>query len=302
MSTKCGYVTIIGRPNAGKSTLMNLLVGERLSIITSKPQTTRKRILGILDKPEYQIIFLDTPGILNPEYLLQEKMLDHVFLSVKDADVLLFLIDIAADPAGSSTFENESVQKIMQTYKGKKILLINKIDLSNETEVGKLINKFNDEKTFDEIIPISAAQNFNVDKVIDVIVASIPEYPKLYPEDQLTDLPERFFVSEIIREKIFELYHEEVPYSCEVMIEDFKERESGKDYISASIIVERDSQKPIIIGKNADMIKKLGQISREAIEAFLQRSVYLELNVKVKPKWRSNPQMLKNFGYSLDND
>ncbi|MFH1196731.1 MAG: GTPase Era [bacterium] len=302
MSTKCGYVTIIGRPNAGKSTLMNVLLGERLSIITSKPQTTRKRILGILDKPEYQIIFLDTPGILNPEYLLQEKMLDHVFLSVKDADVLLFMIDISDDPTGSLSFDNESVQKIMKTQKCKKILLINKIDLSNEATVNKLMEKFREEKQFDEVIPISAMQNFNIEKVVDVITANIPEYPKLYPEDQLTDQPERFFVSEIIREKIFELYREEVPYSCEVMIEDFKERESGKDYISASIIVERDSQKPIIIGKNAEMIKKLGQISRQAVEEFLQRSVYLELNVKVKPKWRSNPQMLKNFGYSLDND
>lgn len=302
MPTKAGFVTIIGLPNAGKSTLMNSLIGERLSIITSKPQTTRKRILGILDSPDYQIIFLDTPGILNPEYLLQEKMLDHVFISAKETDVLLFIFDISSDAAGGSTFQNDSVQKILKMHKGRKILLINKIDLSTEATVKKLIDSLSAQFEFDDIIPISAVNNFNVEKVLRKIIEYMPEHPKFYPEDQLTDQTERFFVSEIIREKIFELYRDEVPYSCEVEIDEFKERESGKDFISASVIVERDSQKPIIIGKKAEMIKKLGQISREAVESFLQREVYLELNVKVKPKWRSNPLMLKRFGYTIDSD
>ncbi len=296
-NTKAGYVTIIGRPNVGKSTLMNSILGEKLSIITPKPQTTRKRVLGIFNEENFQIIFLDTPGILNPAYLLQEKMLEFIYQSVNDADILLLLLDIHSDPLGELTFNDENALKLLNKFKGPKIAVINKIDLANEAQVKRLIEVLEEKKLFSEIIPISAIGAYNVDKLLELIKEHLPEHPKYYPDDQLSDEPERFFVSEIIREKIFEQFKDEVPYSVEVAIEDFKERSKGKDFISASIVVERDSQKPIIIGKNGDAIKKLGLKAREEIERFLQRPVYLELRVKVKKDWRSNPNLLKNFGY-----
>ncbi len=298
MSIKSGFVSIIGKPNVGKSTLMNALIGEKLSITTPKPQTTRRKVLGILSSEEYQIIFLDTPGILNPEYLLQERMLEYVFHSIKDSDIVLFLIDIASDHNGSKTFGDNTVSKILKDKESKKILLINKIDLSDQITVDLLIQKAESKKWFKKIIPISAIGGFNLQQVVDVILEHLPEHPKYYPDDQLSDDDERFFVSEIIREKIFELYREEIPYSAEVLIEEFKERGGAKDYIRAAIVVERDTQKAIILGAKGETIKKLGKIARQAIEKFLQREVYLELFVKIKEKWRSNEVMLKNFGYS----
>ncbi|MEJ5351068.1 MAG: GTPase Era [Melioribacteraceae bacterium] len=297
MPVKAGFVSIIGKPNVGKSTLMNALIGEKLSITTSKPQTTRKKIIGILSAEDYQIIFQDTPGILNPEYLLQERMLEYVLAAAKDADLILFMIDISTDPTGEKTLSDEKVFEILKDKKIKKILLINKIDLVNQQVVENLINSLSEKKFFEKVIPISAAQGYNLQTVIDIILEYLPEHPKYYPDDQLSDENERFFVSEIIREKIFEMYHEEVPYSTEVVVEEFKEREKGKDYIRAIIIVEKESQKPIIIGKNGELIKKLGRLSRESIERFLQREVYLELYVKVREKWRSKPNLLKSFGY-----
>jgi len=302
MKTKSGYVAIIGKPNVGKSTLMNSLLGERLSIITSKPQTTRKRVLGILSDKDYQIIFLDTPGILSPNYLLQSKFINFVNSSVKDADIILVLIDIIDDPKGKKTFEDDIVKKILTKNKSPKILVINKIDESNEVIVSNLIKEYENKETFQNVIPISALHSYNIDSVRESILEHLPHGPKYFPDDQITDEPERFFVSEIIREKIFESYKEEVPFSTEVLIEEFKERENAKDYISASIIVERETQKPIIIGKKGDAIKRLGKIAREAIETFLQRPVFLELRVKVRPKWRNNPQMLKNFGYDTSDE
>ncbi|MBU1097341.1 MAG: GTPase Era [Bacteroidetes bacterium] len=302
MDTKSGYVTIIGKPNVGKSTLMNALMGERLSIISNKPQTTRKRVLGILSDDNYQIIFLDTPGILTPGYLLQEKFVEYIEMSIKDADIILVMIDIVADKTGELTFNDELVKKVLNMHGIIKIAVINKIDKSQEAEVNQLYKKIEEMNIFNSIIPLSATKKFNLQKVINDIVENLPLGPKYYPDDQITDEPERFFVSEIIREKIFEQYKEEIPFSTEVVIDEFKERETGKDYIAASIIVERDSQKPIIIGKQGEAIKRLGQIAREAVELFLQRPVYIELNVKVKNKWRRNPQMLKNFGYNTDND
>lgn len=302
MDTKSGYVTIIGKPNVGKSTLMNALMGERLSIISNKPQTTRKRILGILSDDNFQIIFLDTPGILTPGYLLQEKFVEYIEMSIKDADIILVMIDIVADKTGELTFNDELVKKVLNMHGIIKIAVINKIDKSQEAEVNQLYKKIEEMNIFNSIIPLSATKKFNLQKVINDIVENLPLGPKYYPDDQITDEPERFFVSEIIREKIFEQYKEEIPFSTEVVIDEFKERETGKDYIAASIIVERDSQKPIIIGKQGEAIKRLGQIAREAVELFLQRPVYIELNVKVKNKWRRNPQMLKNFGYNTDND
>lgn len=298
---KAGYVSIIGKPNVGKSTLMNALIGEKISITTNKPQTTRKRILGIADSKAYQIIFLDTPGILNPAYLLQEKMLEYVFRSVGDADVLLVIIDAASDPTGKQTLGNEHVKKILSQVSSPKMLIINKIDVSNKENIENLIRQINNDFDFDAVIPVSATENFNVDSVLESIIEYLPEGEKFYPEDQLSDEPEKFFVSEIIREKLFEQFYDEIPYSIEVMIEEFKERSKGKDYISAAIVVERESQKPIILGKRGTSIKKLGAVAREAIEEFLQREVYLELRVKIRKNWRSNPNFLKSFGYTPEN-
>ncbi len=302
MSHKSGYVSIIGKPNAGKSTLLNAILGEKLSIATSKPQTTRKKILGIHSSENYQIIFLDTPGIMNPEYLLQHRMLEFVAQSVKDADLILFILDAESDSAGTKAFEDETVQKLLNESATPKILLINKIDLSRQETVEKLVELANSKGWFKKIIPISAIKAVNTETVVETILEFLPEHPKYYPDDQLSDENERFFVSEIIREKVFEIYREEIPYSTEVEIEEFAEREGRKDYIRASIIIERESQKPIIIGDKGSTIKKLGKSSREAIEAFLQREVFLELFVKVKEKWRSNPNMLNRFGYKAESD
>lgn len=302
MDTKCGYVSIIGLPNAGKSTLLNLLLGQKLSITTNKPQTTRKKILGILSEENYQIIFQDTPGILNPEYLLQKKMLEFVQQAVKDADIILLLVDVDSDPNGDKTFADETVKKVLENKQWKKVLVINKIDLSNQTIVSNLIARFEKEGVFENIISISALLGFNSETVLQTLLELLPVHPKFYPEDYISDAPEKFYVSEIIREKIFELYQEEIPYSTEVVIEDFKEQEGRKDVISASIFVERESQKPIIIGKKGDALKRLGQSAREDIEAFLERPVFLEIRVKVKEKWRSDPRMLKNFGYQTDEE
>jgi len=298
MPVKVGYVTIIGKPNVGKSTLMNQLIGEKLSITTPKAQTTRKRVLGILDEKDAQIIFLDTPGILEPAYLLQEKMLGYIFQSVEDADLILFIIDASDDPTGEKTLGNENVLQVLKKSKVPKILLINKIDLTTQEKLERLIGILEEKKSFEKIIPVSAALGTNLINVKETILEFIPEGEKFYPEDQLSDEPERFFVSEIIREKIFEIYRDEVPYSSEVLIEEFKERDKGKDYISAAIVVEKETQKPIILGKKGELIKKLGQLAREEIERFLQREVYLELRVKVRKNWRSNPNFLKTFGYA----
>ena len=213
MSHKSGFVSIIGKPNSGKSTLMNALIGEKLSIITSKPQTTRKRILGILSTEEYQIIFLDTPGILNPEYLMQERMLDYVYSSVKDSDITLFLIDVSTDPTGNLTLNEKHIAEILNDSKTVKILILNKIDLSDQPAVESLIKDLSSKNIFERIIPISASKSFNVSTITDAILEFLPEHPKYFPDDQLSDANERFFVSEIIREKILLNYQKEIPYS-----------------------------------------------------------------------------------------
>lgn len=302
MPHKAGYVSIIGKPNAGKSTLMNAIIGERLSIATNKPQTTRKKILGILSTDSYQIIFQDTPGILDPEYLLQERMLEYIYAAVEDSDIVLFMIDIAADPDGSKTLSDEKVTRILTNKKAKKILVVNKVDISNQNVVQNLISEVERQKIFEKIIPVSAVQGYNLQSIVESILELLPEHPKYYPDDQLSDENERFFVSEIIREKIFELYRDEVPYSTEVIIDEFKERENAKDYIRADIVVERETQKPILLGDKGSSIKKLGKVARQAIEDFLQRPVYLELFVKVREKWRSNPNLLKSYGYTKTNE
>jgi len=295
---KTGYVAILGLPNSGKSTLLNAMLGQKLSIITSKPQTTRKRILGILSEENYQIIFLDTPGILSPSYLLQEKMMEEVKSSLDDADVIVLIIDVMDDPLADILLNQEFVKQTVLISKKLKLLVLNKVDLITQDKVNNLIKYFETQNLFEEVIPISASQTFNIQRVKEEIIRFIPEGPKLFPDEQVTDETERFFVSEIIREKILEIYRDEVPYSCEVLIAEFKERETGKNYINAEIVVERESQKAIIIGKDGAAIKKLGEVARKSIEEFLQREVFLELRVKVRKKWRSDENLLKSFGYS----
>jgi GTP-binding protein Era len=298
---RTGYAAIIGLPNSGKSTLMNKLLGQKISIVTNKPQTTRKKIAGILSEADYQIIFLDTPGIIDAGYLLQEKMMESVDQALKDADVILLLADASEDQEGKLIFENESVKKLLIKSKKPVLLLLNKIDLSDQGKVESFIKKFESEK-IKKIIPISASLSFNLRQVIDTIVEYLPEGPKFYPDDIVSDENERFFVSEIIREKIFELYKEEIPYSTEVLITEFKERTDKKDFISAEIVVERESQKGIIIGRQGSAVKKLGETARKAVEAFLEREIFLELRVKVKSKWRTNENSLKSFGYGKNKE
>jgi GTP-binding protein Era len=297
MKNKSGYVAIIGLPNVGKSSLMNALLEQKISITTSKPQTTRKRILGILTENNYQIIFLDTPGILKPSYLLQERMLDDIDTSVKDADIFVIIYDVSSEFSLKESIENEYILNLIRNDKLNKILVLNKVDKISQDKSLELIEKFENDKLFKSVIPVSATLNFNIQRLKNEITELLPEGEKFYPDDIVAEENERFFVSEIIREKIFELYEDEVPYSCEVLIVDFKERENAKDFISAEIVVERESQKPIIIGRGGVAIKELGKRSRKSIEDFLGREVFLELRVKVREKWRSNLNMLKAFGY-----
>ena len=295
---KSGYVAIVGLPNSGKSTLLNAILGQKLAITNVKPQTTRKRILGILTEKDYQIVFLDTPGIINPSYLLQEKMLGEVEQSFGDADVILFLIDVAEDPQGKNSLNHEFVKMSMSRKNKNTILVLNKIDLISQQEATNLLNYFEDLSLFNSILLVSALHSFNIDKLIETVLENLPAGPSFYPDDIIADENERFFVSEIIREKILELYRDEIPYSCEVTITEFNERENAKDFISAEIAVERESQRKIIIGKDGTSIKKLGKIAREVIEEFLQSTVFLELRVKVRSKWRSDENWLRKFGYS----
>lgn len=288
---KAGYAAFIGKPNAGKSTLVNALLGQKLSIITAKPQTTRKTVLGIISEPAYQIIMLDTPGLLKPGYLLQERMMEFAQAAVRDADIIIFLID----PTQPGFPEHFNAMLTLQDK--KKIAVITKIDIAEPEAIEKTRQELIDGKQFDAVVTISALQLLHMEELKNLIIGYLPEHPAYYPDDIVSDSNERFFVTEIIREKILELYSEEIPYSCEVLIEEFKEREQGKDFISAYIMVERDSQKGILIGAGGKAMKKLGEESRKAIEEFLQRSVYLDLRVKVREKWRSDEKMLKAFGY-----
>jgi GTP-binding protein Era len=302
MNTKAGYVTIIGNPNAGKSTLLNAFLGQKLSITSPKPQTTRKRILGILSEQDYQIVFLDTPGILKPSYLLQDKMLEIINLSIYDADVLLYLLDIDDDPNGEKLFSTDTFNKSLKLNEPKRILAINKIDLANETILNRVIEENRAKNIFDEIIPISATYYSNVDILKSKIIELLPVSPKFYPDDQVSNENTRFFVGEIIREKIFILYRDEIPYSSEVVVEEYKERENGKDYISAVILLEKESQKSILIGKKGEAIKKLSTAARKDIEEFVGKEVFLELRVKEKANWRKDPKILKSLGYYNHNE
>jgi len=301
-NTKVGYVAVIGLPNVGKSTLVNALLRQKLSIITSKPQTTRKRILGILTEKDYQIIFLDTPGILKPAYLLQTKMMEEIDLSVKDADVFVIIFDVSSEQSFKESEENEYIQKICFDPNKQKILVLNKIDTIPQDKALQLIERFELSNTYKSVIPVSASLNFNTQRLLEEIIELLPEGKRFYPDDIISNETERFFVSEIIREKIFEMYEDEIPYSCEVLIAEFKERKDSKDFISAEIVVERQSQKGILIGKGGVALKKMGQVARKSIEEFLEKEVYLELRVKVRENWRSNENFLKSFGYTKNKE
>ncbi len=288
---KSGFINIIGNPNVGKSTLMNNLVGEKLSIITSKAQTTRHRILGIVNGDNFQLIFSDTPGIIKPSYELQDSMMDFVKSALEDADVILYMVEI-----GEKSIKDPEVHNKIQSAKVPTIILLNKIDLSNQEDLENQINIWSNKYPNTEIYPISALNNFNTEKVINRIIELIPESPPYFPKDQLTDKPERFFVNEKLREKILLYYNKEIPYSVEVQTEEFKEEESIIK-IRSLILVERESQKGIIIGHKGVALKKIGTKARIDLEKFFGKKVFIELHVKVSKNWRSNLNQLKKFGY-----
>ncbi len=294
---KSGFVNIIGRPNVGKSTLMNQLVGERMSIITNKPQTTRHRIFGILSGDDFQIVFSDTPGFIRqPAYKMQEAMNRFVQSTFEDADLMLFVTE-----AGEEYEAEDPLLERLRRAESPLFLVLNKIDLSTPGEVENKLAAWMERVPFTRTFPISALTGAGTAALLQAILDTMPEGPEYYPKDQLTDRPERFFVSEIIREKILELYHQEVPYSCEVGIEEFKETETkeGKPLarIRAEIYVARKTHKPILLGKDGEAIKKLGTEARKAIEAFLDSKVFLELHVKIRENWRDDDNALRRFGY-----
>jgi len=295
MAHKAGFVSIIGYPNVGKSTLMNALVGERLSIITPKAQTTRHRIMGILSGEDFQIIYSDTPGIIKPHYLLHRSMMSAVMASLSDADEILLVTEI------DTPFENEQILEQLRDSSTPLIVVINKVDLSSETIVKQSIEKWKIQFPTADIIPVSALHLFNLGNLLDLIIEKLPEAPGYYPKDELSDRSVRFFVSEMIREKIFMLFGEEVPYSCEVIVDTFKE-EDNLDRIEATIYVSRESQKAILLGKQGKSIKKLGMEARKEIETFLDKHIFLGLTIKVEKNWRENERLLKRFGYITNNE
>lgn len=292
MPHKSGFVNIIGNPNVGKSTIMNQMVGEKLSIITPKAQTTRHRILGIVNSDDYQIVYSDTPGILKPSYKLQEKMMQFVGSAFEDADIFLYVTDVVEKLDKNQQY----IDKLLQT-KAPIILIINKIDLSNQEELEILVDKWTKILPKAEIVPVSATKNFNLDQVFKRILELLPEGPAYYPKDSLTDKTERFFVSEIIREKILYNYRKEIPYSVEIVIEEFVETDNLLR-IGATINVVRPSQKGIIIGHKGQALKITGTEARKDIEQFFGKKVFLELFVKVSKDWRDKEKNLKDFGYN----
>lgn len=292
MSHKAGFVNIVGSPNVGKSTLMNNLVGERLSIITSKHQTTRHRIMGIVNGEDFQIVYSDTPGVLEPKYPLHEKMMNFVTSSLKDADIILLVTDLFED-----TMNHQATLEKIKKMNVPVFVLINKIDLAKDmSQVEEKVEVWGVHLPKAEILPISALTKINIDFIINKIKDLLPESPPYFDKNDLTDKPMRFFISEIIREKIFTTYKKEIPYSCEVLVEEFKE--DGKiTRIRAVIIVSRESQKGILIGHKGSKLKIVGTEARKAIEDFIQNKVFLELFVKVDKDWKGNEKKLKKYGY-----
>ncbi len=286
---RCGYVALVGRPNAGKSTLLNALVGQKLSIVTRKPQTTRSRVLGILSGEGFQAILLDTPGILKPRYGLQQAMMAEVASSIRDADLVVFLVD------ATDSLPDASAVSVIAGRRA--LLVVNKMDLVRPDQVLPLVDAFGALHPFEEVVPISALKERNLDLLLRLVVERLPESPALYPDDILSEQPERFFVSEIIREKIFERFRQEVPYATQVNIVSWEERPGEKDLVDAEIVVERDTQKAIVIGKGGAALKAVGSAARVDIEAFLERPVYLRLFVKVRDDWRNSETHLREYGF-----
>lgn len=287
---KAGFVNIIGNPNVGKSTLMNALVGERLSIITSKAQTTRHRIMGIVNGEDFQIIYTDTPGIVNPHYKLHQQMMGVVYNALEDADLFLLVTEVG------ETLKNQELLSKIILSNTPVILVINKIDLSDQQQVNEKINYWQNIIPRAVVIPASATERFNIDAIFDHIMQVLPENPPYFPKDELTDRSMRFFVSEIIREKLLLYYQKEIPYSCEVAVESYEEKE-GVDSIRAIIYVERESQRAILIGHQGKSIKKVGIEARKDIEEFTGKKCFLNLYVKVMKDWRNSDRALKQFGY-----
>lgn len=292
---KAGFVNIVGNPNVGKSTLMNALVGERISIITSKAQTTRHRIMGIVNGEDFQIVYSDTPGVLKPNYKLQESMLEFSQSALTDADVLLYVTDVV-DSAEKNAF---FLDKVKRADHLKTILIINKIDLIDQQRLEQLVDFWHGQLPNAEIFPISAQEKFNVEPLFNRIKALLPDSPPFFDKDALTDKPERFFVNEIIREKILLNYDKEIPYAVEVAVEEFKE-EDHLIRISAVIYCERESQKGILIGRQGVALRKVGTDARLDIEKFFDKKVFLQLYVKVEKDWRNRERKLRNFGYQLE--
>lgn len=292
---KSGFVNIVGNPNVGKSTLMNALVGERLSIITSKAQTTRHRIMGIVNGDDFQMVYSDTPGVLHPNYKLQEQMLEFSRSALVDADVLLYVTDVQDNPDRNPEF----LDKVKKMTTARIFLVLNKIDLTTPETLDNLVAFWEKNLPGAEIFPISARERFGVDQLFEAIKEALPECPPFFPKDQLTDKSSRFFVNEIIREKILLSYDKEIPYSVEVEVESFKEEEK-RIRISAVIFCERESQKGILIGKAGSALKKVGTLARKDVEAFFGKPCFLELFVKVDKDWRSNQNRLRHYGYDLN--
>lgn len=292
---KAGYVAIVGEPNVGKSTLMNAFLNQKISIVTPKPQTTRQRVLGILSREDAQVIFLDTPGLIKPKYLLHEKMLGSAQSALNDADVIVVMTEVSR----GARLPAEVEKSVVQRHSAKPILLvINKVDTIYKPEVLPIIAAFSGTSAFREVIPISALKQDNLDDLMKTLLGYLPVHEPFYPTDIVSDSPERFFVAEFIREKVFEQFSDEIPYSTAVEIREYHEREKGKTYINADIVVERESQKGILIGAKGEALKTVGQAARQEIESFLQHSVFLELRVKVREHWRENEALLRSYGYS----
>ena len=290
---RSGFVSIVGRPNVGKSTLLNRILGEKIVITSDKPQTTRNRIQGIHNLPGGQIVFIDTPGIHRAKNRLNKFMVEEALAAVEGVDVILFLVDGATDPAR----EAQMIKEVLSGTSTPVILVMNKIDLVPKGELLERMQVYGETYPFKEIIPVSALTGDGVEQLVQLVRGLLPEGPCYFPDDILTDVPERFVVAEIIREKIFRMTRDEVPYSVAVVVDSFKEREDGLVSISATINVERDSQKGIIIGKKGDMLKRIGMQARQEIEQLLATRVFLELFVRVSPEWSENSRMLKEFGY-----
>ena len=286
---RAGYAALIGKPNVGKSTLINALLGQKISIVTHKPQTTRHRVLGILSEDDFQVILLDTPGVIQPKYGLQRAMMKSVFGATRDADVLVFIVDATREKIDTQTLE---------ILAGKPtILAVNKLDLVSQDQLLPLVQSYSEESEFEEVIPISALKGKNLDRLLTAIVDRLPPGPPLYPKDVVSEHPERFFVAEIIREKIFQQFRQEIPYSCQVNVVSFEERKQDKTLIHADIVIERESQKGILIGKKGVALKRIGSLARIDIEDFLGEPIFLKLFVKVRTDWRNREAFLKSYGY-----